>query len=350
MTAMLVYHELYEKHLINPGHPERPERLEKALKAIRDSRLLERGVQMVTPGQIPLERVYAIHSREYVEAVRQSSMRGGALFTPDTGTNAYTFDAAVMAAAGGTTAIDKILAGETDNAYIMCRPPGHHAEEGRAFGFCFFNNIAIAAQYLLQRHGIQRVMIVDYDGHHGNGTQNSFYSTDKVLYVGFHQDGRWLFPGTGFADEIGTGEGRGYNVNLPMCPGAGDDSYLLAFSRIVEPLAAAYRPEFILVSVGYDCHHSDPLTNLGMTLSGIASLNGRLLRYAEEYSNRRIACFLEGGYNLDVVSAGSVNLLEGLAGLPITAYDDHYKENPACFEYTKGLIDRVEDLHHGLLL
>jgi len=241
------------------------------------------------------------------------------------------------------------LDGTSDNAYVLCRPPGHHAEKSRAFGFCFINNIAVAAQHLIDQRELSRILIVDYDAHHGNGTQNAFYSSNQVLYIGLHQDGRTLFPGTGFPPEFGVGDGEGYNVNLAMHPGAGDKSYEIAFTKVVEPVADVYNPDFVLVSVGYDGHFRDPLTNLGLTTNGLAMMNLRLNLIAQKYAQGRLAFFLEGGYNLDIVGRGSRNLIEELAGVSITPYDDMHEENARSLQHTKSLIDfLLENLEETL--
>ncbi|MFW9843169.1 MAG: histone deacetylase [Candidatus Thorarchaeota archaeon] len=298
-------------------------------------------LNLFTPEPVSLDLVYSIHDRQYLEGVRGKSKQGGGFYTLDTSVNQYTYDAALLAAGGGVGAVERIMTGTSKNAFVLCRPPGHHAEFERAFGFCFINNIAVAANHLVQNHGLNRIMIVDYDAHHGNGTQNSFYSSNKVLYVGLHQDGRTLFPGSGFPDEIGTGHGKGYTLNLAMYPGAGDKSYELAFDRVIEPLADSFKPEFILVSVGFDAHYKDPLTSLGLTTSGYAMMNARLNRIAKRHTSGRIACFLEGGYNLDVMGMCSVVLLEELMGVSISDYQEEYKENETTTQYTKDLIEHV---------
>ena len=238
---------------------------------------------------------------------------------------------------------------KTRNAFVLCRPPGHHAERDRAFGFCFFNNIAVAAQHLVAKRNLGRVMIVDYDAHHGNGTQNAFYDRADVLYVGLHQDGRTLFPGSGFPNEIGKGDGEGYNVNLSMYPGAGDVSYQLAFEEIVIPLAESFKPEFLLVSSGFDAHYIDPLTNLGLTTAGYAMMNRMLKEIAEQFANGKLVLFLEGGYNLDVMRKTSLNLVEELSANPITDFEDSHSESDICTNYTRELVavlrENLESFH-----
>jgi acetoin utilization deacetylase AcuC-like enzyme len=349
MVTDLLYHDVFTKHVISPDHPERPERLISAMKHIKETGLLEESkVRIVEAMPADLELVYSIHDRQYIELIRTKSERGGGYFTLDTAVNEYTYDAAMMAAGAGTLAMDRIMQGESDSAYVLCRPPGHHAEYDRAFGFCFINNVAVAARRLLQQHGIQRVLIVDYDAHHGNGTQKTFYNSNQVLYIGLHQDGRTLFPGSGFPDEIGSGEGKGYNVNLAMYPGAGDKSYDIAFTEIVEKIGESYRPEFVLVSCGFDGHFSDPLTVLGLTTSGMAMMNSRLNSMAKKICGGRIAFFLEGGYDLDIVGKCSRNIIEELSDSEVTAYADEHSESENCTKYTEELVERLKKNLSGI--
>lgn len=344
MTTDLIFHDVFTKHIISPGHPERPERLTTSLDYIaRTDLLAESKVRIVEPRPAIIEEITPLHEKEYLNLIRAKSEAGGGFFTLDTAVNKYTYDAAIMAAGGGNLAVERVFEGTSENAFLLCRPPGHHAEFNRALGFCFINNIAVAAHHLLEKYKLRRVLILDYDAHHGNGTQNAFYSTNQVLYVGMHQDGRTLFPGTGFPNEIGIGEGAGYNVNFSMYPGAGDKSYALAFKEVIDPLCASYKPEFILVSAGYDGHFDDPLTSLGLTTSGYAMMNSYLHSIAEEYCDGRIVVFLEGGYNLDTIAKGSLNLLEELSGSPVTGFEDTHTESQTCTDNNKALFDRLKD-------
>lgn len=344
MPTDLVFHEKFTKHILSPGHPESPERLKTALEYTRGAGLLDSGaIHMLSPRAAELEDIIPIHGKAYLENVREKSERGGGFFTLDTSVNEHTYDAAMLAAGGGILAVDRILNGESENAYVLCRPPGHHAEQSRAFGFCFINNIAVAANYLIQKKGLERILIVDYDAHHGNGTQDAFYSSDQVLYIGLHQDGRTLFPGSGFPNEIGSESGVGYNINLSMYPGAGDTSYRLAFEEIVEPVAEAFQPEFILVSAGFDGHFEDPLTSLGLTTSGLAMMNRKLKEIAQTYAKNRLAVFLEGGYSLGIVGSASQNLLEELSGTDVTCFGDTHTESEICTEYTRELVKVLKE-------
>jgi acetoin utilization deacetylase AcuC-like enzyme len=342
MVTDLVYHDIFVEHVMSPGHPEGPDRLRSATSSIDAAGLLDnQKINLLIPKKAPLSEVYLLHDKAYLEGVRAKSEKGGGIFTMDTSVNSYTYDAALFAAGGGIDAVDRIMQGNSENAFVLCRPPGHHAEYEKAFGFCFINNVAVAAKHLLEKHDVERVMIVDYDAHHGNGTQRSFYSSKDVLYVGLHQDGRTLFPGSGFPNEIGAGDGEGYTVNLALYPGAGDFSYDQAFSHVLEPVAKSYNPDFILVSVGYDGHFMDPLTNLGLTTTGFAMMNSRLKQMAISCADGRLVCFLEGGYNLDVMGKCSLNLLQELAGMNVTSYDDKYKESDIASQYTEKLIEKI---------
>ncbi len=349
MPTDLLFHEMFTKHMMSPGHPERPERLTTALRYIEDTGLLEdSNVNLVQPQKASLNSIYPLHSKDYLEQVRMKSQSGGGYFTLDTSVNRYTYEAALLAAGAGIMAMDRLMDNVSENAYVLCRPPGHHAEYDRAFGFCFVNSIAVAAQHLIQKHDLERILIVDYDAHHGNGTQNAFYSSNQVLYIGLHQDGRTLFPGSGFPNEIGTEEGKGFNVNLAMYPGAGDRSYKMAFDEVVIQISESFAPEFVLVSTGFDGHFNDPLTVLGLTTSGIAMMNSHLNDIAKEHCKGRIAFFLEGGYELDIVGKGSQNIVEELSSSEITAYGDTHTESQNCTEYTETLIDKVRSSLKGI--
>lgn len=340
MVTDLVYHDEFTKHEMAVGHPENPQRLRSALKGIETTGLIDEGkITLHTPGEPSLSHIHRLHDIQYIEGIKRKSEKGGGVYTLDTSVNSHSYKAALLAAGGGLEAVDRVLSGTSRNAFVLCRPPGHHAEYTRAFGFCFINNVAVAAAHLIEDCGLQRVMIVDYDAHHGNGTQNAFYGTNKVLYVGLHQDGRTLFPGSGFPNEIGEGEGEGYTVNLSMYPGAGDASYRQVFTEVVEPLAESFKPEFVLVSVGYDGHFKDPLTSLGLTTAGFAFMNSRLVSMGEQYASGSIVCFLEGGYNLDVMSMGATNLVQRLSGSDVSEFEDMYKESDKSRGHTDSLVE-----------
>ncbi|MCK5151204.1 MAG: histone deacetylase [Candidatus Thorarchaeota archaeon] len=344
MNTEVIYHDMYTKHELSPGHPESPQRLITVLNHIQEAGLLESGkVDLVTPTMAHLDDIVPLHDASYLEAVHQKSQKGGGFFTLDTSVNRYTYDAALLAAGGGIMAVDRVAERTARNSFVLCRPPGHHAENSRAFGFCFINNIAVAAHYLIAKRDFKRILIVDYDAHHGNGTQNAFYDRDDVLYIGLHQDGRTLFPGSGFPDEIGTGNGKGYNVNLSMYPGAGDISYSMAFDDIIEPIADSFQPDMVLTSVGFDAHFEDPLTHLGLTTAGLSLMNTRLIEIAKKHSEDRIVFFLEGGYNLGAMGCGGLNLVEALSHNEITEYGDMYQESEICTARNTELVTFLKD-------
>ncbi len=338
----LVYHDVFTKHEMSLGHLESPLRVLHTMSYLKETGLLDiEKIRLVTPKAASFEDVLAVHDRAYLERVKEVSANGGGYFTLDTQANRHTYDAAIIAAGGGVMAVDNILDGVTDNALILCRPPGHHAEPSRAFGFCFINNIAVAANHLIEHRKLERVMIVDYDAHHGNGTQHAFFSTDRVMYVGIHQDGRTLFPGTGFIDEIGVGRGIGYNINVPLYPRAGDKSYGIVFNDVVKQAASSFKPEFILVSAGFDAHLRDPLTSLGLTFNGFAMMNRMLVEMAEKHCNGRLVFFLEGGYDLDVLSKCTKNLLEEIAGEEVKVSEELNVESDHSINRTREIIKAV---------
>jgi acetoin utilization deacetylase AcuC-like enzyme len=351
LETEIIFDELYTKHVLAPGHPESPDRLTYALDSIRGAGILDnKKVAVVSPEAARIDSVTPLHDQAYLRLVQEKSEKGGGFFTLDTSVNKYTYDAAMLAAGGGIVATDNVMAGKTRNAFLLCRPPGHHAERNRAFGFCFINNIAVAAQHLVSAHGIKRILIIDYDAHHGNGTQNAFYDRSDVLYVGLHQDGRTLFPGSGFPNELGKGDGMGFNVNLAMYPGAGDKSYEMVFEDLIGPIAESYKPEFVLVSAGFDGHFDDPLTDLGLTTSGFAMMNSRIREIAAKFSGNRLVYFLEGGYNLDVMSSASLVLVEELSGNSISEFKDRHSESQSCTNYTVDLIGMLRESLEGIHL
>lgn len=350
MKTGILFHELFRKHILSPGHPESPERLTAALDELEKAGIIDNHeVCIVTPDPANLHNLTPLHDMGYLNLVQEKSKQGGGYFTLDTSVNSYTYDASLYAAGAGITAVEQVMKGKMRNGFVLCRPPGHHAEKDRAFGFCFINNIAVAAQHLVSEHGIRKVMIVDYDAHHGNGTQNAFYTRSDVLYIGLHQDGRTLFPGSGFPNELGKGEGLGYNINLSMHPGAGNTSYAKAFDEVIVPVAESFKPEFILVSSGFDAHFTDPLTDLGLTTAGYAMMNFKIKEIAEKHAQGRVVFFLEGGYNLDVMRKTALNLVEELSGKSVTEFSESHSESSICTNYTTELIqvlrNSLEEIH-----
>lgn len=296
-----VYHPDYLKHDMGGGHPESPERLRAIVSRLEKSGVLGRLVR-IEPTMAPDEWITQVHAVSYLKDLKtRAPVSGYVSLDPDTSMSVGSLPAAYLAAGGALAAADAIMAGKVDNAFCAVRPPGHHAERTRAMGFCLFNNVAIAARYVQRRYGVGRVLIVDWDVHHGNGTQHTFYDDHSVLFFSTHQYP--YYPGTGRATERGEGQGEGVTINVPMSPGQGDEEYREVFERVLVPAADTFGPEFVLISAGFDAHRDDPLAGMGLTEDGYAALTGIVAGIARRYSKGRILSCLEGGYNLRALAA-----------------------------------------------
>ncbi len=304
MTLLLVSHELGLAHRVPRGHPERRERLTATLNGLHR---LTCGVVDREAPRVDRRLLEEIHDASYIEEVRRFCEEGGGSFDPDTYAVPASFAAALHAAGAGPYAVDALIRGEAKTGFVAVRPPGHHAERHQAMGFCLFNNIAVTAAYL--RNEGRRVAIVDWDVHHGNGTQNSFWSEPDVLYVSLHEFP--FYPGTGWLTETGVGQGEGTTVNVPLPGGTSSADYRAAFARVVVPVVRQFAPDWILVSAGYDAHVRDPLGGLCLESSDYRAMAGAL---AKIVPSQRIVAFLEGGYDLDALATASQATVEGLLG------------------------------------
>ncbi|HET9292563.1 MAG TPA: histone deacetylase [Actinomycetes bacterium] len=306
MSILFISHPGYVEHDPGRGHPERPERLVAVEMGAElsglDSELVRMAARPATAQEI--ERV---HTPTYVGALERFCLSGGGNLDADTTAVPASWDAARLAAGAGLAAIERLEAGEGTAAFCAVRPPGHHALPARAMGFCLFNNVAVAAAALAERG--QRVLLVDYDAHHGNGTQDSFYDDRRVTYVSFHQSP--LYPGTGSVLETGDGEGRGRTVNVPVPPGATGDVYRAAIEEVVAPLAAEIGATWLLLSAGFDAHRADPLTELALTSGDYADMTADLVGLVEP---GHVLAFLEGGYDLEALRDSTAAALGALAG------------------------------------
>jgi acetoin utilization deacetylase AcuC-like enzyme len=301
-----VTHPRYLDHDTGAGHPERPARLEAVWRGLEAADLPDALVRAepVPASSVALERV---HRPELIRAV-EAACAAGDRIDADTVVSPASWDAARLAAGAGLTAVERLSAGEGDAAFCVVRPPGHHASATRAMGFCLFNNVAVTAAALAAAG--ERVLIVDYDAHHGNGTQAVFYDDARVAYVSLHQ---WpLYPGTGSADERGAGEAEGTNLNVPLPPGATGDVYRVAVDELVRPLADRFKPTWLLLSAGFDAHRRDPLTGLALAAGDYADLTRDLLTLAPP--GRRLL-FLEGGYDLDALADSTGAAIAAAAGI-----------------------------------
>ena len=292
MSLTIITSDRFADHLTPPGHPERLERAE--VMQVVASEFRQRGGEVREPRPATEAELARVHDREYISLISETAGRATAL-DADTFTSPESYDVALLAAGAAIECVEHVLGGSGRRALAMVRPPGHHAERNRAMGFCLFNSIAVAAAHARAR-GAARVAIVDYDVHHGNGTQWSFYDDPSVLFVSSHQYP--YYPGTGAATETGTGRGVGFTVNLPMEAGATDADYELAYNTIAFPVLRQFRPELILISAGFDALADDPLGGMRLTADQFARLTATMCAIAEESCNGRVVAISEGGYDL----------------------------------------------------
>ncbi|MGQ9517196.1 MAG: histone deacetylase family protein [Anaerolineae bacterium] len=312
MTTGYVYDPIFLEHDL-PGHPENSRRLLAIRSTLEESDLLP-ALTLVPAQPIPPELLHRVHAPVYCQYVERMAQRGGGFLDADTYVTPRSYDAALMAAGGLVEATRAVLESRLDNAFALVRPPGHHARPAHGMGFCLFNNVAIAALYALEQAGLDRVLIVDFDVHHGNGTQEVFYEDDRVLYFSTHQYP--FYPGTGHWQEVGEGRGQGYTVNVPLPYGVGDEGFRFIFVELLLPLARRFAPQLILVSAGYDAHWRDPLAGLDLSLKGYAGITELLRLMAEELCAGRLVFTLEGGYDLEVLAHGVANTFRVLKGQP----------------------------------
>jgi len=288
----------YLKHFAGRSHPERPERAEVMIRMAES--ITRPDVRLMAPREATYEEIASCHRSEYIATVARTASLDRFDFDPDTHSSRDSYETALLAAGGVLTAAEAVMDGAIDNGFAIVRPPGHHALPNRAMGFCFFNNVAIAAKWLIETRGLRRVMIVDWDVHHGNGLQDIFYESPAVLYLSTHQFPH--YPGTGSLHEIGYGAGIGFNVNAPMPAEFGDAEYLRVFDRLVMPIGRRFKPEFILISCGFDGHFRDPLAQTRLTEAGFAAMARRVKRLAAECCGGKIVAALEGGYDLEAIA------------------------------------------------
>lgn len=299
----LVYDDIFLRHQTTFGHPERPERLVAICEALKSAGLWEK-LEHLPVQAAPREVVELIHDAEYIDRIAAlAACGGGYVDSPDTPISEESLEVALAAVGGVIGAADAIMTGRVRNAFAAVRPPGHHAMPDRAMGFCLFNNVAIAARYLQTTHGLERILIVDWDVHHGNGTQAIFYDDPTVLFFSVHQYP--FYPGTGSRQERGWGDGLGMTINAPVPAGTDEATWLRTFQDMLQPAIEHFRPEFVLISAGFDAHEMDLLGRLAVTTEGYAKATQLVKRIADTYANGRLLSVLEGGYHLGALGASA---------------------------------------------
>ncbi len=336
-----VYDPFNLKHTLE-GHPENYRRLQDTWRLLREDGILDLLLR-VPSSAVSLDTVQRVHTPQYVERLQSISMYGGGRIDSDTYVNANSYTAALLAAGGLLNVVDAVMWGQADNGFALVRPPGHHALAFQGMGFCLLANAAIAARYAQDHHGMQRVLIVDFDVHHGNGTQDIFYDDPSVLFFSTHQFP--YYPGTGAADEVGSEMAYRGTINVPLPVHVGDEGYLEAFRRVLMPAAREFRPELIILSAGYDAHWLDPLAGQRLTIPGYAALVNVLMELADELCRGRLIGVLEGGYNLDVLAHAVLTTLRALTGVDDGPSDPFGAPRIGAERDVTVLLDRINNLH-----
>lgn len=308
-TTALVTDARFRNHDPGNGHPECCERLE-VLEELFESDTY-RALPRVAAREASEEEVALIHSRDHLDLVRASEGSPSTRFDADTVASAGSFEAARLAAGGAVELADAVFDRTVDSGFAALRPPGHHAEHDRPMGFCLFNNVAIVARHLRENRNVERVLVLDWDVHHGNGTQHSFYSDESVMYASLHQYP--FYPGTGSPNEIGSGAAMGMTVNVPMPAGGGDAEYMAAYREIILPVARRFDPQFVLVSAGFDAHAADPLASMRLASEAYSRMTHAMTELADECAGGRLMMLLEGGYNLEALQDSVAHVLDALA-------------------------------------
>ncbi|MBI1278540.1 MAG: histone deacetylase [Anaerolineaceae bacterium] len=308
MTTAYITHARYSEHHL-AGHPEHAGRI-RAVWAELDKTGLSTRMQQLEARPASDEQILSVHTAKYLQVLhwieQNPPARGVHHLDPDTYAGPTAFEIAKLSAGGVIQAVDEVLSGRANNALAAVRPPGHHAMPEHAMGFCLLGNVPIATRYAQKQFGVECVMIVDYDVHHGNGTEAMLYDDPTTLFISSHQYP--FYPGTGALTDTGTGKGTGYTINIPLAAGHGDGSYAAFYEQIIWPAAERFKPELIIVSAGFDAHWLDPIAGMRLSLTGYAHLSRELIKMADQYCGGKIVFAMEGGYNLDALSQGMVNI------------------------------------------
>ncbi len=336
----VIYSPKYLNHKTGWNHPDSPKRLEVIFREMKCSGILDKEeCSVIKPEPARTSDLTLVHKPEHIELVRQCCASGGGLLDiGDTIVCSESFEVALLAAGGAVKAVDLVMAGKLRNAFALIRPPGHHAGSYYAMGFCVLNNVAVAASHLLQHAEVNRVLILDIDAHHGNGTQEIFYNTNEVLYISLHQDPT-IFPQAGFPEEVGEEKGLGYTVNIPLPFHTDDQTYLQAFSQIVPPIVQQYRPQFTLISIGFDTHYADPVGELSLSMYGILEVFTKILKLADKFSKAKLVAVLEGGYSLRFLGRMATAAVARMAGVRYQIQDKRPATRPRISKQAKEIIE-----------
>jgi acetoin utilization deacetylase AcuC-like enzyme len=341
MTTAIVYDPANKRHT-REGHVENFRRLEETWKLLQIDGILNTLVQASSTAA-PLDAVLRVHTRAYLDRLESFSLVGGGHLDADTYVTQDSYQVALLNAGGLLNVLDEVLEGRADNGFALVRPPGHHALPHCGMGFCLLCNVAVAARWAQDQYGLQRVMIVDFDVHHGNGTQEVFYRDPSVLFFSTHQYP--FYPGTGAAYETGEGRADGSIINVPLPAAVGDEGYLAAFRQILTPAARLFRPELILLSAGFDAHWMDPLAHMRLSVTGYHRLVVELMALADALCQGRLVAVLEGGYHLNVLSHCVLSTLRALSGSR-HGPSDPYGPAPGGERDVASLLERLKALHH----
>ncbi|MDY6893561.1 MAG: histone deacetylase [Chloroflexota bacterium] len=312
MTVGLVYDPIFLEHDTG-DHVENSHRLAVTVNLLQESQLMEK-LTIIPPRAANRNELALAHSESHINRVESCSSCGGGWLDGDTFASPESYKVALYAVGGGLRGIDALMTREVNHVFALVRPPGHHATRHHAMGFCLFNNIAIAAKYAIENHNIERILIADFDVHHGNGTEELFYSDPSVLYFSTHQSPH--YPGTGALGDEGSAEGRGMTVNVPLPAYCGDKEYQRVYQELLVPIARQFKPQLILVSAGYDIHWADPLSLMQVTVNGFGSIVSTIKELADELCDGKLLITLEGGYHLQALPLGIKASIEALLGIP----------------------------------
>ena len=342
MEVGLVYDPIYLKHDTGQ-HVENAGRLEAIISHLEEAGLKQQ-LTPIEPRAATTEELSLVHREQHITHIRDAAQRGGGWLDMDTVISPDSYNAALYAAGGAIRAAEAVMKGEVASAFALVRPPGHHATSQRAMGFCLFNNVAIAAEYALARYELERILIIDFDVHHGNATHETFYDNPHVLYTSTHQYP--FYPGTGSVEETGSGAGKGTTINIPLPAGCGDSEYLQVFEQIIVPAARRFEPQLILVSAGYDAHWADGISLMQVSVTGFAQMVRIIKGLADELCSGRLVLSLEGGYHLTALAASVKATFDMLLGK--TSIDDPLGQSPRSFEAPRidSLIKAIKEIHN----